>query len=220
MVTWQHFMTYLTQITGVLLPSSTVTRDCLTGLACSKWDDMAWLYVANGEWWVHESDAQKRCRHRVHWERGVVRQPWLTRLCGPLLTRLETVGWLGLVRGGDPGSITWGQCSVSSCSQLVSLKKVAFKGTCIGNFILMRRQCFSSPTFVWRWKAVICLDVFLVVFVIIVILIIILQVSVEEAVAGVLALPVADVVDLTTKQADTSGSGTTASHGGDKVQLF
>lgn len=51
-------------------------------------------------------DVKKRCRHRVHLERGVVRQPWLTRLCGPLLTRLETVGWLGLVRGGDPGSIT------------------------------------------------------------------------------------------------------------------
>lgn len=39
MVTGQYFMT---QITGVLLPSATVARDCLTGLACSqKWDDMA-----------------------------------------------------------------------------------------------------------------------------------------------------------------------------------
>lgn len=44
-------MTRLTQITGALLPSSTVARDCLTGVACSQnWDDMAWVYVANGEW--------------------------------------------------------------------------------------------------------------------------------------------------------------------------
>lgn len=74
-------------------------------------------------------------------------------------------------------------------------KKEAFKGSCIGNFILLKRQCFSSPTFVRRRKAVVRLGVFVVIFLVVLILIVFFQVSVVKAVAGVLALPVADVVE-------------------------
>lgn len=100
-------------------------------------------------------------------------------------------------------------------------KKEAFKkGSCIGNFILLKRQCFSSPTFVRRREAVVWLGVFVVIFLLVVILVFFLQMSIEKAAAGVLALPVADAVDLATEQADASGSGAAASHGGDKVHLF
>lgn len=75
-----------------------------------------------------------------------------------------------------------------------------------------------SPTFVQRQKAVVCLGVCVLIF--LVILIVFFQMSIVKAVAGMLALSVADVVDLSTKQADASSSSATASHGGDKVQLF
>lgn len=109
----------------IIIVTPLVTQDCLTGLSCSWmiWHDCTWPMESGESMRV----MYRRGADRVHLKRGVVRQPLLTRLCGPLLTRLETVGWLGLVRGGDPGSITWGQCSVSSCLQLVSLKKWLLK---------------------------------------------------------------------------------------------
>ncbi|TNN32849.1 hypothetical protein EYF80_056990 [Liparis tanakae] len=84
-------------------------------------------------------------------------------------------------------------------------------------------KCFSSPTFVRGRQAVVGLGSFVVIFLLFLLfflLLVVVQVSVVEAGAAVLALPVADAVDLAAKQADAAGAGAAASHGGDKVHLL
>lgn len=85
--------------------------------------------------------------------------------------------------------------------------------------ILLKRRRFSSPTFVRGQKPAVRLDVCVLVF-LVVLIFVFLQVPVVEAVAGVLALSVADVVDLSAKQADAAGPGAAASHRRDEVELF